>query len=471
MFNESLTDCKKLRYNPNDITIITYYLGNELEFLYKDGNKVERGRFRGYKDGDPRSKQEPVIVPDQHGGTFQDMDILFGFHPDFKPNVWTDDLTGNRYVNLKGLGYADEVRLIPDATVPIGKILADDSKKYWNKTCNFKKTDIMDYADDIARKKLRNPFLEWIEDFEPTHDIPKITVENYLQTIGATAPGLNEDDERTYLSEILQAYLLAVRERQDHPIVVDMALCLIGKQGTGKTTFCRALGGSWYRSTSQDVHNTKQLMESANGGVVVEFREGLQMLNPETFKDFLDSDVLQYRKPYDRVERTYPIRFVTIITTNDNQPLIDMTGARRIAPIYLQGDVEGSLMPLDIPEEIYKGMWAEINRRYMDKEHPDRWRVHWNRIKPLAEVMQNEAKANPPFYDQILDAIGDWPKEIKLTNEDLTSRLKQALNNNNDVERAKKFIQKSPEAYGLIRAAPFKINGKTYRGYMRKPDF
>lgn len=250
------------------------------------------------------------------------------------------------------------------------------------------------------------------------------------------------------------ALALAVIERQFKPTVVDFSLCLIGPQGTGKTTFCRALGGEWYRSTSQDVHNIKQFMESANGGTVVEFREGLQILNPETLKDFLDSESLQYRKPYDRMERTYPIRFVTIITTNDDQPLIDYTGARRILPIYIRGD-EISINPLEISSEEIRRMWAKALEAY---ENGQRWRDYWNKIKDgSAKIMQRYATTAPPYYERIKKILEETPDDF-ITNEWLSDSLVREMGER-EAENARRHIKKSPQAYGLERSRTNKNRG------------
>ena len=356
-FFESGSDSGLLVISAADIEKVTRNKGEELEILVKRESGLTNLEYRGYPKESPEA-QTMRIVPDRHGGTFQDMDLLFGLYPDLKENVWTDSLTGNRFIDLGGLNRKGGIKIIPDAIVDVQNVLEIESKQYWGNAINFKKQDTTDKLNRMAIENERNPFLEWIESTpESIEPIDIITADNLLRTIGATAPGLlNEEDEELYLKELTWSILLGCIERQYNPVKVDLAVCLIGPQGTGKTTFCEALGRKWYRSSSQDVHNIKQFMESVNGGVIVEFREGLQILNPETLKDFLDSRILQYRKPYDRMEREYPIRFITIITTNDDQPLIDSTGARRMAPVYLRGDEEG-ISPIEIPEETIRKIW------------------------------------------------------------------------------------------------------------------
>ena len=456
-FYDSESDSGLLVINVADIENVTRCKGEELEILVKRESGLTNLEYKGYPKESPEA-QTVRIIPERHGGTFQDMDLLFGLYPNVKENVWTDSLTGNRFIDLRGLNREGGIKMIPDAIVDVQNVLEIESKRYWGAAINFKKTDTMDKLNRMAMENERNSFLEWIESTpESMEPVDVITADNLLWTIGATAPGLLDMEEaKFYLGELGWSMFLAAIERQYNPTKVDLAVCLIGPQGTGKTTFCEALGGSWYKSTSQDVHNVKQFMESANGGVIVEFREGLQILNPETLKDFLDSKSLQYRKPYDRMEREYPIRFITIITTNDDQPLIDNTGARRMAPVYLRGEEEG-VKPIEIPEKTIRKIWKTALDRYKEG---DRWRNHWGKIQKQAEIMQNYATAAPPYYERVQRALATLPDNVIIPNDKLIEVLVGELGER-EAENARRHIKKSPQAYKLER------KHSTIRGYSK----
>lgn len=466
IFYQSKGEVKQLAVKTKDIKGILKCQGKELQMNIVDNRGlIVQAEYIGYPEEDPRSKT-CIVIPEEHGGTFQNMELLLNLYPDLKNSFWTDELTGNRYVDMKGLG-GEGFCLIPDATVDFRKFIELKSKEIWTRAMNVKKSDAEDQMNRLAIGNKRNPFLEWVMETPPTIEpMPDhITADNFLRSIGASAAELG-DDEELFLSEIMKTLLLAVIERQFHPVVVDLTLCLIGPQGTGKTTFCRVLGGEWYRSSSEDVHNIKQFMESANGGVIVEFREGLQVLNPETLKDFLDSDELQYRKPYDKMERKYPVRFVTIITTNDDQPLVDQTGARRIAPIYMQGDVEGAIRPLDIDKENIRRIW---HKAYMDYLEGDRWRYHWDKIKGLAEILQESATVSPPYYERVMDALADYPEGSQISCRELDTALVKQVGEI-AANTIRKHIKKSPNAYGLKRSSKtFRDSqGKPSKGYVRE---
>lgn len=465
-FFQSNSESKQILFKFSDIREVTRCTGEELEMIaISNQGKIIKAAFTGFSNEDPRSNIES---PSRHGGVFQDMETLLNLHPKLKEGIWTDELTGNRYINLKELNGKDESIIIPDATVDIRKMLERDSKEYWGTPLNFKKSDIIDELEKIAMNQKRNPFLEWVaKPFEDTGPVSIVTPENLLTTVGATAPGLSEEEkQRIYLSNLIPMFMLATIGRQYEPDIVDVAIILIGPQETGKTQLCRRLGNRWYRATGEDVHDQKKLMESTNGGVVVEFREGQQILKPESLKNFLDFETLQYRKPYDRVEREYPIKAGIWITTNDMQPLIDITGARRLIPVYMTGDVEGSCWPIDIPEETYRRLWAEMKARY---DRGERWRDYWNRIKPLAKIMQKYATTSPPYYDRVKVALSDFELYQKIPNEDLMMCLTRELGER-EAEKVRGLIKKSPDAYDLERIkSPFRMDDKEgrYRGYTK----
>lgn len=404
MFYQSIGDSRRLVYSLSDIRMLLNDTGSEMQLIVIDNGNLVNASFKGFSKDDIRS-EDPVAVPDRHGGMFHDMNILLGFYPDLKDNIWKDRITGKCYINLRGLKLEDRTLLVSDATVHVRELLENDSKLYWGHAVNFKKMETIDKLETIAAINERNPFLEWVNNTpRDSNPIQVITPETLLKTVGVRALGLpSEDDEELVLSEVFQMVALATIERQYKRTVVDVAICLIGPQGTGKTTLCRCLGGEWYRSTTQGVHDKKKFMESVNGGVIVEFREGLQLLQTEEFKDFLDLDYLEYRKPYDRVEHEYDVMQFFIITTNDDQPLTDVTGNRRLIPLYMPGNTPDSIMPMEIDPETYRRIWATMKERY---DAGERWRDHYGKVKDLISIMQESAAPSPPYYDRVKTILG-----------------------------------------------------------------
>lgn len=198
------------------------------------------------------------------------------------------------------------------------------------------------YMVNISRDNLRNFFLEYIQANTPERmgSMESVAYEFFIH-LGMTAPGLTEEEAERYLIWVCRAYLLATIERQFHPTVVDISLCIYGNERTGKSSTFRFLGGDWYRLTNESIKNQQKFMESVTGGAVVEFNDDDQhRTHPEAFKGFIDRDVMQYRKAYDKREDRYPVPFVSTMTTNDHHPIINLTGARRTLPLCFDKPTE-----------------------------------------------------------------------------------------------------------------------------------
>lgn len=413
-----------------------------------------------------------TVTPERHGGIFHDMDAVLRTHcPNLNSMLWSDILTGDCHLDNGILGGQHYDRDLDESVVDVCRFIGDKSKLMWGKPMNVTTSNCRSYLESEALKNKRNPFLEKIEaharGYTPMMD-GESSAYSLLARVGMLAPVLDEDDAEAYLETVNRSILLAVIQRQYEDVDVPMAPCLIGEQGSGKTSLCRFLGGKWYRASTQDVHNTKQFMESVIGGVVVEFREGLQMMNPETLKDFLDSEVVQYRKAYDRKAKTYRIPFVTIMTTNDPNPLHDLTGARRIYPMYMRKDMPGIVRPYELTEKDWIGMWA---RAYHDYHHNGmRWRDGMKDIEKPAEKMQAYASTLPPHYDEMKEALMRWPDVDNLIP---ISGIKEVLRkeiglSDRSILEALDGLRKNPMTYGLRKwPRPFNYGGRTERGYVR----
>ena len=416
---------------------------------------------------------ETVIFPQRHGGVFNDLDAILRYHcPNLNVRIWSDELTGNCYMDNSIVEGQHYDRDLDESVVDVCRFIADKSKLMWGKAMNVSPAYCRSYLESEALKNRRNLFLERIEASARNYDLTmkegECSAYSIFGNVGMLAPVLEPDEASVYLEAVNKSTLLAVLERQYEDTVVEMAPCFIGEQGSGKTSLCRFLGGKWYKASTQDVHNIKPFMESVVGGVVVEFREGLQLMNPETLKEYLDRDVCQYRKAYDRKAKPYRIQFVTIMTTNDPNPLHDLTGSRRIYPMYMRKDMPGIVKPYELTEKHWIGMWEEA---YHDYHHNgDRWRDGMKGIEKLAEKMQSYASTPPAHYDEMRKALSYWPDVGNLIPiPELKETLRREIGlSDRSILEAVDGLRKNPLTYGL-RAYPrtFKYYGQSRRGYVR----
>ncbi len=111
---------------------------------------------------------------------------------------------------------------------------------------------------------------------------------------------------------------------------MDSVLVLQGQQGYGKSTALKLLTDPWF-SDSKVVIGDKDSLLSAGRFWCHEFAElaSLKRADLETVKAFFTSTEDAYRPPYGRATVVRPRRCVYVATTNEDEFLNDMTGARR----------------------------------------------------------------------------------------------------------------------------------------------
>jgi hypothetical protein len=146
----------------------------------------------------------------------------------------------------------------------------------------------------------------------------------------------------------LKAYHEAVSERFAWGIVsrgmqpgvkFDSMLILEGRQGLGKSRFCKALAfGERYFTDGLPSLNgmtIKDAREALIGKSIVEMAELMQFKGAkvETLKTFLSTSTDSVRLPYMARSGIYPRACVFIGTTNEDEYLVDQTGNRRFWPV------------------------------------------------------------------------------------------------------------------------------------------
>jgi hypothetical protein len=116
----------------------------------------------------------------------------------------------------------------------------------------------------------------------------------------------------------------------------DFVLVLEGRQGIGKSTICRLLGGQWYGDAPLDAKD-KDSVPYIHSHWVIELSEMITARKSESdrMKNFISRTEDDVRLPYARCRTKYPRQCVFIGTINPDETgyLSDTTGNRRYWPV------------------------------------------------------------------------------------------------------------------------------------------
>lgn len=161
----------------------------------------------------------------------------------------------------------------------------------------------------------------------------------WLSDYLAAKPAVVGDE---YLAIAGARFLIGAVARMYQPgCKMDTMLVFEGKQGKGKSTAIKILGGSWFSDSALDLSN-KDCYMALNGVWFQEIGEMDAFSRAEStrVKAFITSPEDKYREPYERREIRRPRQVVFTGTTNQDEYLKDMTGNRRFWPIRIVGDID-----------------------------------------------------------------------------------------------------------------------------------
>lgn len=267
----------------------------------------------------------------------------------------------------------------------------------------------------------------------------------------------------------------------------DYMLLIAGKQGMGKTSFFKKLGGEWFAENLRKF-NGKEACEQIQGKWIVESGElaGFNKSSMEEVKAFISAQTDVYRGAYLKYTDTRPRQCILVGTTNHTHFLRDITGERRFWPI----DAVEENAKLDIFTDLdinRDQLWAEAKYRYQQGE----LLFLQGESKKLAEYAQEEHKEFnaktgiiEEFLSKKIPERNEWiSKDLRFRQAYCRGEYDQTYENKKLVER--KFIsaievyvecfngipgnmrpQDSREIISVIQKLPgwHKADGRTYIG-------
>lgn len=181
-------------------------------------------------------------------------------------------------------------------------------------------------------------------------------------------------EDTVYTREAFRKMMVgAVARVMDPGVKFDLVLTLVSQaQGTGKSSFLKALGKSWFSDTFITVQG-KEAFEQLQGAWLIEMAElsGLKKGDIETIKHFISKQEDCFRPAYARTSETYPRQCVFIATTNESTFLRDPSGNRRFMPVDIHNlklTENPKLMSLLKDPNTIDQLWAEAMFLYRKGE-------------------------------------------------------------------------------------------------------
>lgn len=218
--------------------------------------------------------------------------------------------------------------------------------------------------------------------------------------------------DEVYSKEVIRKSLVAAVNRIYNPgIKFDEMPVLVGKQGTGKSTFLALLGKEWYTDSLTSFDN-KDAMDMLKGNLIIEIGElaalSHRYADMEQIKNFLSRTFDEYRGAYAKRKKRYPRQCVFFGTTNNSTFLRDRTGNRRFWPVQLGIDEPKKSVWNDLPDEVNQ-IWAEAVVNYRLGESLILSEEAQKRAKAEQENRLEEDSWKPIIIDYLLKKIPkDW---------------------------------------------------------------
>lgn len=266
--------------------------------------------------------------------TANNLDILINNDPKIKDAIFYDEFSDKRII-IKNLPW----REVDGQTIWTDE---DEAGMRGYIETNYNITHQGKIDDAITRAfatRKQNPPLEFLLGFK-WDGVPRVDT-LFIDYLGA---------EDTPLTRTLtRKTLVACVARIFSPgIKYDQITVFTGKEGIGKSTLIKALGGQWYTDSIHTIEG-KDAMEQISGAWVIELAE-LQALKKSEItavKAFVSKQSDRYRPAYARNSIERPRRCVFFATTNEQNFLKNETGNRRFWVIAV-GEQEQKKSPFEL---------------------------------------------------------------------------------------------------------------------------
>lgn len=315
-----------------------------------------------------------------------------------------------------------------------------------------KKDDVSDVLFALATKNTFNPVVEYLDGLSW----------DGVERVDGLLPRYFGSADGAYERAVGRKLMLAAVRRARHPgTKFDTVPILEGKQGSGKTSALRVLGGRWHSDAELGRLDGKDAPGILHDVWILELGELTSMgkADVDHLKAFVSRMEDRYRPPYGKAVKTYPRRCVFVGTTNSNSYLQDLTGNRRFLP------VQTGAIDLDALKRDRDQLWAEAGRIEAGGESLVLPENLWSE----AALRQDERLANDPWVDAVkMYLVKDESRTRYSSQELLEDALGVPCNRQN--QREAKRLSAVMARLGFQHKANVRVGGLSVTGYISADD-
>ena len=266
-------------------------------------------------------------------------------------------------------------------------------------------------SDDIEHYDPMNEFLE---------NLPPWDGHDRVTALAQRVP--TEYEAWSHLFHVWMRSMVAMWQGKGQLTGNALVPLLIGRQGCGKSSFCRILLPRDMREYYNDRINFKN-EQDLNLGLT-----SFALINLDEFdkitqrqqivlKYLVSTADLKYRPPYGKAY-TANRRYASFIgTTNEQNPLVDPTGSRRFICVSIDGDIDFET-PVQY-DQLYAQLKHEIRkgeRYWLDKDEERQLMEHnlqYQRLNGLGEMLMSLIQKPRPGENGIWMSLKDLSALIK----------------------------------------------------------
>jgi putative DNA primase/helicase len=307
----------------------------------------------------------------------ENLEVALGTDPVFAKKIDYDGFAGR--LTYDGAEVTDAV--VTEITIGIGRT-------FDLRMPSAQVAEVMGYLAE--RKWARNPLQDYFAGLV-WDGVPRIDV-LLTRALGVRDSGLHR--------AISRAWAISAAARALKPgCKVDTVLILAGKQGAGKSTWCRTLFNDRFFCDTRFKLGDKDALQGLRGVWCYELAElaSTRAKDAEEVKAFLSAQEDRFRPPYGKSMITLKRSTIFIGTTNQPTFLADPTGARRFWPVTV-GKID-----LEWTAEHRDQIWAEAAHAFRQGEPWWLDSVREQEIEDARGIYEHD----DPWHGAVLAACSD----------------------------------------------------------------